>query len=73
MAEFRVQTALRIDEWAPTIFLRVGVFVTVETMPPVFSEGSGTGVGREKAAPKGRFVGLKRVTSSENLCIVMFF
>ena len=70
LAEFRVQTAARIDEWVPTIFERLGVLVTVEAMPPVFSEGSGAGGGREKAAPEGRVVGLKRGTNSENLCIV---
>ena len=72
MAEFRVQTAARINEWALTIFDGVGIFVTVEVMTPVLSEGSGAGGGREKAAPEGRVFGLKRGINNENLCIVMF-
>ena len=52
--------------------MKVGVFVTVEAMPPVFSEGSGAGGGREKAAPEGRVVGLKRGTNSKTLCLLMF-
>ena len=72
MAEFRVQTAARINEWALTIFDGVGIFVTVEAMTPVLSEGSGAGGGREKAAPEGRVLGLKRGINNENLCIVMF-
>ena len=73
LAEFRVQTASRINDWVPVISERVGVFGTVEAMPPVFSEDSGAGGGREKAAPQGRVVGLKRGANSENVCIVMFF
>ena len=72
LAEFRVQTVARVNEWVPTISERVGVFVAVEAMSPVFSEGSGAGGGQEKAAPEGRVVGLKRGTYGENLCIIMF-
>ena len=57
LAEFRVQTVARVNEWVPTISERVGVFVAVEAMSPVFSEGSGAGGGREKPAPEGRVVG----------------
>ena len=49
-----------------------GVVVAVEVMPPVFSEGSGVGGGREKAVPEGRVVGLKRGTNGENLCKMIF-
>ena len=59
LTEFRVQTASRINEWVPTIFGGVSVFVTVAAMPPVISEGSGAGGGREKAVIEGRVVGLK--------------
>ena len=45
LAGFRVQTAARINEWVPTISERVGVFVAVEAMSQVFSEGSGAGGG----------------------------
>ena len=45
VAEFRVQAAARINEWVPTISERVGVFVAVEAMSQVFSEGSGAGGG----------------------------
>ena len=72
LTEFRVQTAARINEWLHIISERVGVFVAVEAMSPVFSEGSGAGGGREKATPEGRVVGLKRDTNGENLCIMMF-
>ena len=72
LAEFRVQTASRINEWVPTISERVSAFVAVEAMPPVFSEGSSAGRGREKAAPEGRVVGLKRGTNGETLCKMMF-
>ena len=72
MAEFRVQTAARSNKWDFTMFEKVGVFVTVVAIPPVFWEGSGEGGGREKAAPEGRVVGLKRGTNNENLCIVIF-
>ena len=70
LAEFRVQTASRINDWVPVISERVGVFGTVEAMPPVFSEDSGAGGGREKAAPKRRVVGLERGTNGENLCVM---
>ena len=73
LAEFRVQTAARINEWLHIISERVGVFVAVEAMSPVISEGTGAGGGREKAAPEGRVVGLKRGTNGENLCIMLFF
>ena len=45
LTEFRVQKATRIDEWVPKPFDRVCVFVAVEAVPPVFSEGSGAGGG----------------------------
>ena len=70
LAEFRVQTAARINEWMQQ-FMK-GVVVAVEVMPPVFSEGSGVGGGREKAVPEGRVVGLKRGTNGENLCKMIF-
>ena len=54
------------------MFERVGIFVTFEAIPPVFSEGSGASGRRDKAAPEGTVVGLKRRTNSENLCIVIF-
>ena len=73
VAEFRVQAAARINEWVPTISERVGVFVAVEVMFPVVSEGSGAGGGREKDAPGGRVVGLKQGANGENLCIMLFF
>ena len=40
-------------------------------MSPVFSEGSGAGGGREKAARERRVVCLKRGTNGENLFIMM--
>ena len=45
----RVQglTAARKNEWVPTMSERVGILVVVEAMSSVFSEGSGTGGGRE--------------------------
>ena len=45
LTEFRVQTAARINEWMLTLFERVCVFVTIEAVSPVFSEGSGAGGG----------------------------
>ena len=42
-------------------------------MPPVFSEGSGAGGGRENGAPERRVVGIKRGAKGENLRIMMFF
>ena len=72
LVELRVQVAARINKWVPTMFERVGVFVTDEAVPSVFSEGSGAGGGRDKAAPEGWVVGLKRGTNMENVCIVMF-
>ena len=42
-------------------------------MPPVFSEGSGGGGGREKGTPERRVVGPKRGANGENLRIMMFF
>ena len=72
LAEFRVQAAGCINDWVPTISEKVGVFVAIEAMPPVFSEGSGAGGGLEKAASDGRVVGLKRGTNGENLRIMMF-
>ena len=42
-------------------------------MPPVFSEGSGAGGGREKGDPEMRVVGLRRGANGENLRIMMFF
>ena len=42
-------------------------------MSPVFSEGSGAGGGREKAAPEWRVVCLKRGAKGENLSKVIFF
>ena len=68
---FRVQTAARINEWVPTLFERGDVFATVEAVPPVFSEGSGAGGGRETAAAKRRVVDLQRGANRENLCKVM--
>ena len=41
--EFRFQTAARINEWVPTLFERVRVFVIVEAVPPVFSGGQRRG------------------------------
>ena len=72
LTEFKVQTAAPINEWVPTIYEVVSVFMTVEAMPPVFSEGSGAGGGQEKTAPEGRAVGLKRGTKSENFCMMIF-
>ena len=45
LTEFRVQTAAGNNEWLPTLFQIVFVFVTVEAVPPVSSEGGGTGGG----------------------------
>ena len=59
LAEFRVQTAARVNAWVPTVSERVGFFMAVEDMSPVFSEGNGAGGGREKAAPEGRVGGFK--------------
>ena len=70
LAKFRVQAAVRVNEWVPTVPERVGFFAVVEAMSPVFSEGSGAGGGREKAAPGGKVIGLKRGTNGENLCIM---
>ena len=42
-------------------------------MPPIFSEDSGAGGGREKGAPKRRVVGLKRSANGKNLRIMMLF
>ena len=42
-------------------------------MPPVFSEGSGAGGGREKGAPKRRVVGFKRSANGKNLRIMILF
>ena len=71
LAKFRIQAAARINEWVPTIPERVGVFVAVEAMSLVFSEGSGAGGGREKATPEERVVDLKRGNNGEHLCIMM--
>ena len=51
---FRDQTAARVNEWMTTVSERVGVFMAVEAVSPVFSKGSGAGGGREKAAPERR-------------------
>ena len=72
LAGFRVRIVTRIIEWVPPISERVGVFVTVEAMPPVFLESGGAGGGREKATPEGRVVGRKRGNGAENVCIMMF-
>ena len=71
LAEFRVQTAPRINECVPTISERAGVIVVVEAMSTVLSEGSGAGGTREKATPEGRVIGLKRGTNGETLCIML--
>ena len=47
--------------------------MAVETMPKVFSEGSGAGGGREKAASEGRVIGFKGGVNGENLSIMLFF
>ena len=73
LTEFKVQTAAPINEWVPTIYEVVSVFMTVEAMPPVFSEGSGAGGGREKGAPERRVASLKRGANGENLRMMMFF
>ena len=59
LAEFRVQTATRVNKGVPAVSEGMCAFVAVETMSPVFSEGSGAGGGREKAAPERKVVGLK--------------
>ena len=61
---FRVETAARVNERVPAVPEGVCVFVAVEAMSPVFSEGSGAGGGRENTAPKRRVVGLKRFARS---------
>ena len=73
LVEFTVQTAVRVDEWMPTVSERVGVFVTVEAMSPVFSEGSVAGGGREKDAPGGSVFRFKRVINGDTLCLMLFF
>ena len=60
LAEFRVQTATRVNKGVSAVSERVRIFVVIEAMSPIFSEGSGTGGGREKGAPEKRVVGLKR-------------
>ena len=40
LSEVRVEAAARTIEWLPTLPERMGVFVAVQTMAPVFSEGS---------------------------------
>ena len=72
LVEFRVQAAVRVNEWVPTVPERAGVFVAVEAMSPVFSEDSGADGGREKAAPEGMVVDLKRGTNGKILCIMLF-
>ena len=57
LAEFRVQTVARVNKEVLAVSERVRMFMTVEAMSPVFSEGSGAGGGREKPAPEGRVVG----------------
>ena len=57
----------------PAVSERVRVYVAIQAMPPVFSEDSGEGEGREKDAPERRVVGLKRGANVKNLCIMMLF
>ena len=73
LAEFRVQTATHVNKGVSAVSERVRVFVAIEAMPPVFSEGSGAGGGREKGAPERRVVGLKRGANGENLRRMMFY
>ena len=73
LVEFTVQTAVRVNEWEPAVSERVGVFVAVEAMSPVLSEGSGAGGGREKDAPEGSVFRFKRVVNSDTLCLMLFF
>ena len=73
LAELRVQTATRVNKGVSAVSERVRVFVAIQAMPPIFSEGSGAGGGREKGAPKRRVVRLKRSTNGKNLRIMMLF
>ena len=43
LVELRVQVAARINKWVPTMFERVGVFVTVKAVPPSFLGGQRRG------------------------------
>ena len=73
LAVFRVQTATGVNKGVSAVSERVRVFVAIEAMPPVFSEGIGPGGGREKAAPERRVIGLKRSVNGENLRTMMLF
>ena len=73
LAEFRVQTDTCVNKGVSAVSDRVRVFVAIEAMPPVFSEGSGAGGGREKGAPQRRVVGLKRGSNGETLRMMKFF
>ena len=58
LAEFRVQTATRVNKGVSAVSEIVRVFVAIKAMPPFFSGGSGAGGRREKDAPERRAVGL---------------
>ena len=73
LSEFRVKTATRVNKGVSAVSERVRVFVAIQSMPPIFSEGSGAGGGREKRAPERRVVGLKRGAYGEKLRIMMLF
>ena len=53
LAEFRVQTAARVNKWVPTVSEGVCVFVAVETKSPVFSEGSTRAEGERRPLERG--------------------
>ena len=58
LAEFRVETATRVNKGVSAVSEIVRVFVAIKAMPPFFSGGSGAGGRREKDAPERRAVGL---------------
>ena len=73
LAEFWVQTAVRVNKGVSAVSERVRVFMVIQVSSPVFSEESGAGGRREKGAPEGRVVCLERGANGENLCIMMSF
>ena len=73
LAEFRVQTATRVNKGVSAVSERVCIFVAIEAMSPIFSEGSGAGGGREKGAPERRVFCFKRSANGKNLDIMMLF
>ena len=53
LVEFTVQTAVRVNEWVPTVSERVDVLVAVEAMSPISRRAAARAEGERRTLQRG--------------------